>query len=144
MKEFILENWDTALWILFGSGFLFEIAPIKFSPITSILNWIGKRLNKDVESKLTQVEGKVDTVQLDLQNHKVESWRRDILNFSDSISLGRQKSKEQYLYIISIHDNYEKYINEHGIENGQVNIAFEYITSKYKNCIENNSFYTGK
>ena len=43
MKEFILENWKTALWILFASGFIFEITPIKFSPISMLLNWIEKK-----------------------------------------------------------------------------------------------------
>lgn len=144
MKEFILENWKTALWILFASGFIFEITPIKFSPISMLLNWIGKKMNKDVEEKISKLGAKVDVVQTDLQNHKVESWRRDILNFADSISLGRNKSKEQFLYIISIHDVYMKYIKDYGVINGQVDAAFEYIQKKYNEHLENNNFYTGE
>ncbi len=144
MKEFLLENWRHILWLIFCSGLVIEITPLKVNPITSILRWIGKRLNKDMDDKISKIETKVDMVQLDLHNHKVESWRRDILNFADSLSLGKCKSKEQYLYIISLHDSYEKYIEERGLINGQINSAYEYIQKKFNECMENNSFYTGK
>lgn len=144
MEKELIEYIRYGVWILFGSGFLFEITPIKIKPFTALLNWIGKRLNKDIEEKITKVEVKVDSVQIDLQNHKVESWRRDILNFADSLSLGRDKSKEQFLYIISLHDVYLKYIQEKGIINGQINVAYEYIQKQYNKHLENNSFYTGK
>lgn len=132
------------LWFLLGSGLVFEITPIKIKPISLILSGIGKRLNKDIKEKLTKVEDNVNTIQIDLQNHKVESWRRDILNFADSLSLGRDKSKEQFLYIITLHDIYLKYIQEKGIINGQINVAYEYIEKQYNEHLENNSFYTGK
>ena len=144
MNEQVLEYIKYGLWILFGSGLLFEITPIKIKPLSFILSGIGKRLNKDVEEKLSNVEAKVDSVQIDLQNHKVESWRRDILNFADSLSLGRNKSKEQFLYIISLHDVYLKYIQEKGIINGQINIAYDFIEKQYNEHLENNSFYKGK
>ena len=144
MEKEILEYIKYGAWILFGSGVVFEVSPIKVNPISSILNWIGKKLNKDIVNKMKDIETKVDTVQIDLQNHKVESWRRDILNFADSLSLGRDKSKEQFLYIISLHDVYLKYIQEKGIINGQINVAYEYIEKQYNKHLENNSFYTGK
>ena len=144
MKEQVLEYIKYGFWILCGSGLFFEITPIKIKPFTALLNWIGKRLNKGIEEKLIDVETKVDTVQIDLQNHKVESWRRDILNFADSLSLGRDKSKEQFLYIISLHDVYLKYIQEKGIINGQINVAYDYIEKQYNEHLENNDFYTGK
>jgi hypothetical protein len=144
MEEFILENWKYGVWFICCSGIVLEISPIKVSPISAILRWLGNKLNRDVETKLIQLETKVDTVQTDLQNHKVESWRRDILNFSDSLMLGRDKSKDQFTYIIALHDSYEKYIAERGLINGQLDAAFEYIMKRYHECLENNSFYTGK
>jgi hypothetical protein len=144
MKDLVLENWKYALWILFGSGLIFEISPLKFSPISSFLNWIGKKLNKDVEDKISKIDIKVDKVQSDLQSHKVESQRRDILNFADKVMRGEQKTKEDYQSIIKSHDRYVKYISENNLENGEIDLAFEYISQQYKECLKNNGFYTGK
>lgn len=142
----IYENIKGIVLPLIGSGIIAcEITPIiKIKPVSMFLGWVGRKMNKDVKEKLNSVEVKVDTVQVDLQNHKVESWRRDILNFADSLSLGRNKSKEQFLYIISLHDVYLKYIQEKGIINGQINVAYDYIEKKYNEHLENNSFYKGK
>jgi len=144
MEKEILEYIKYGVWILFGSGMLFEISPIKFNPITSTLNWIGKKLNKDVEEKLSMVDKKVDLVQVDLQNHKVESWRRDILEFADSLMMGKRRTREQFDYVVRLHDSYEKYIEERGIDNGQIDLAYKHISKCYQECRDNNSFYTGK
>jgi hypothetical protein len=144
MEKEILEYLKYGCWILFGSGIVFEFSPIKINPISSILRWFGKRLNQDVEIKISQLGTKVDEVQIDLQDHKVESWRRDILDFASQLMDGQSKTKENYDNIIKLHDRYEKYILEKHIENGQIDLAYEYISSHYKECFQNNSFYTGK
>jgi hypothetical protein len=144
LKLITWENLKIVLWILFGSGIVFELSPIKVNPISSILKWVGKKLNKSVEDKINNIEKKVDTVQIDLQDHKVESWRRDILDFADSLMLGKRKTREQYDYVVKLHDNYEKYITERKIDNGQINLAYSYISKKFQECRDNNSFYTGK
>lgn len=146
LKECITwENVKFVLWILFGSGVVCQVTPfIKFNPISLILNWTGKQLNKDVKEDIKLLKEDVKTVQDDLQTHKIESWRREILNFSDSLSLGKCKSKEQFLYHISLHDNYVKYIEERKLTNGQMDAAFNYILKCYNECLENNSFFTGK
>lgn len=130
---------------IFCSGIVIEVVPlIKWNPISSLLKYIGKKLNKDIEDKLTKVEAKVDTVQRDLQDHKVETWRRTILDFADSLMLGKRKTKEQFDYVIKLHDEYERYIEERGIDNGQIELAYEYISKCYQERRYNNSFYTGK
>lgn len=144
MEKEVLDYVKYGVWILFGSGVVFEISPIKVNPISSLLNWIGKRMNKGMEIKITNLETRVETVQIDLQEHKVESWRRDILDFANSIMLGKSRTKEDFDNIISLHDKYENYIEEHGLENGQINLAFNYISNAYQECMKNNSFYTGK
>lgn len=144
MSEQILEYIKYGFWILLGSGVIFEITPIKIKPLSFVLSGIGKRLNKDIKDKLSKVEDKVDTMQIDLQNHKVESWRRDILEFADSLMMGKKRTREQFDYVVRLHDSYEKYIEERGIDNGQIELAYEYISKRYQECRDNNSFYTGK
>jgi hypothetical protein len=144
MNEQFWEYLKYGIWVLFGSGIVFEFAPIKFSPISTMLSWIGKRLNKDVKKDISQLKEQVNEVKLDLQDHKVQSWRRDIIEFSDSLMLGKKRTKEQFDFIIGTHDKYEKYIEERGIENGQISLAYDFIKKAYQECCDNNSFYTGK
>lgn len=140
MEKEILEYVKYGVWILFGSGVVFEISPLKFSPISTFLSWLGNKLNRDVKKDIELVKTDIKTVKVELQDHKVESQRRNILNFADKIMRGENKSREDYDCIIKIHDEYEKYITTNNLENGQINLAFEYITSNYQDCRKNNSF----
>lgn len=144
MNEQVLEYIKYGLWILFGSGLLFEITPIKIKPISFILSGIGKRLNRDVKEDINKLKTEVKTIGKDLQDHTVESQRRDILNFANALSRGERKTEEHFNYILAIHDRYEKYTEQNKIKNSQADLAFEYISSMYQECRKNNSFYTGK
>lgn len=144
MNAQMWEYLKYGLWFLFGSGLVIEIAPIKWSPVSSFLGWMGKKLNREVENKITQIETKVDKVQMDLQDHKVESQRRDILDFASQLMANEHKTKENFDNIIYLHDKYIRYIEEKHLENGQVDLAFDYISKRYQECMEKNSFYVGR
>lgn len=144
MDEQILDYIKYGVWILFGSGLFFEISPIKFSPITMFLSWLGKKLNKDVKDDINKLKTDVGIIGKDLQNHKIEGQRRDILNFADKLRINGNRSKEEFDFIIDLHDGYEKYLKENNLDNGKVDLAFEYISKKYQECMDDNSFYTGK
>lgn len=144
MNEQILEYVKYGFWILFGSGIVFEITPLKFSPISSILNVLGKKINKDLKEEMSLIKKDVKSLSTDLQEHTVESQRRNILDFADDLMRGEEKTQENFRNIILLHDRYEKYIETNNLENGQVELAFSYISTKYKDCLDKNSFYTGK
>lgn len=136
----ILEYIKWGLWLVFGSGILFELSPIKVNPISTILGWIGNKLNRDVKKNITELQKDIEHVKSDLQEHKVESQRRDILDFADELIQGQKKTKENFNNIIHLHDKYEKYVSENGIENGQVDLAFSYISNKFRECQDINGF----
>lgn len=144
MSEQVLEYIKYGFWILFGSGIFIEITPIKIKPISKILKWIGKKLNEGVREDISKLETKVNTIQKDLQTHTIESQRRDILIFADELRMGIQKSKESFDNTISLHDRYEKYLKLNNLDNGKVDLAFKYISKRYHECMENNSFYIGR
>lgn len=145
MNEQVLEVIKYGAWLLCGSGIVFEITPfIKLNPISSLLNVLGKKINKDLKEEISLIKKDVKSVSADLQEHIVESQRRNILDFADELMRGEQKTQENFKNIILLHDKYEKYIETNNIENGQVELAFSYISTKYKECLETNSFYTGK
>jgi hypothetical protein len=144
MEQQLLEYLKYGVWILFGSGVIFEISPIQINPISSILGWLGNKLNRDVKNDISLLKSDIKNVQTDLQDHVVESQRRNILDFADELRQGREKTKENYDYIIGLHDRYEKYVEANNLSNGQITLAFAYISSRYQECLEHNSFYTGK
>lgn len=147
--EFFTETFDNVkniIWFLFGSGLIVceKVPIIKFKPVSMILSYMGKKLNKEVIDDINKLKNDVKTIQKDLQNHTVESMRRDILSFTDKLRFNSNRSKEEYDYIIALYDRYENYLEENNLDNGKVDLAYEFITKKYKECMENNSFYTGK
>ncbi len=56
----------------------------------------------------------------------------------------RKYTKEEFDHIIKVHDDYEFYIKEKDLENGQVRVVYAYIEKLYTNCMEKNSFLSGK
>ena len=125
---------------MFASGFVFEITPIKIKPLSALLKWIGKNLNKDVRDDISKLEVKVDCVKNDMQSHTVESQRRDILNYASELRNGEKKTEEHFVYIMKLHDRYEEYTKRNKIKNSQADLAYEYILDMYKKCRDGDGF----
>lgn len=90
------KNIVTFLAIL---SFFFEIVPIKFSPISSFLKWLGKKINADINARVVKLE---DTV---AKNHKQE-LRIQISNFASDLRHNVPKSESQFVAIIQLCDEY--------------------------------------
>lgn len=126
---------------IFGSGAviillfttLVEITPIKWNPLTSILSWLGKRMNGELTSKVDQ-QGK----QIDL--NEIDRIRWEILNFANSCRKGEHHYKDEFVHIIGLHEKYNQLLEKHKMTNGLVSIEYEYIEEIYKRCLEKNNF----
>ena len=77
----------------------FEIVPVKFSPISSFLKWLGKKINADINARVVKLE---DTV---AKNHKQE-LRIQISNFASDLRHNVPKSESQFVAIIQLCDEY--------------------------------------
>lgn len=77
----------------------FEIVPIKFSPISLFLKWLGKKINADINARVVKLE---DTV---AKNHKQE-LRIQISNFASDLRHNVPKSESQFVAIIQLCDEY--------------------------------------
>lgn len=139
-EDQILENIKYILWFIFGSGILIEITPIKIKPVSFFLGWLGRKLNSEVRRDISQVQDKVDDMQGDLQQHIIEGQRRDILNFANELMRCERKTKEHFDSIIKLHDTYDAYLKKKNKHNGQVTLAYEYISKRYRECLHDNSF----
>ncbi|MDE6907733.1 MAG: hypothetical protein K2P21_06175 [Lachnospiraceae bacterium] len=120
-------------WLAAG-GIVIDLTPgIKFQPVRWLLKRMGNLINADMRKQLEELQKEVT-------EFKVDSWRTEILDFSDSCMNNRRHTKEQFNHVIEILDRYDRYITENGLTNGQVDVAHEYILEIYKRCIRENDF----
>lgn len=128
------EQGKSLLGLLAAAGIIIDMTPgIKIQPVRMLISWLGKQLNRDMQVKF-------DKLAKDFEAHKVDSWRSEILAFANSCMNREKHTKEEFDHIISVHDDYTEYVKENHIENGQVDLAYEYIEKLYQRCLERNSF----
>lgn len=102
MKELYLlitSNSKDIVTFLAILSIFFEIVPVKFSPISSFLKWLGKKINADINARVVKLE---DTV---AKNHKQE-LRIQISNFASDLRHNVPKSESQFVAIIQLCDEY--------------------------------------
>ena len=152
-KEFIAS-------IGFGSGFSFwgvvaflmsigiEIIPkIRWKPWSTLLTWIGTRINAHVYDKVDALDKKVEALNNELKKHiedsnakSLEDTRLSILDFCNSCMNKRRHTQEEYEFIMNQCDEYEKYIETNQIKNGVITSAIKEIRRLYDWCIQNDAF----
>lgn len=130
-------SWLIIVAIVFS---MIQIIPIKINPWTIIFNWLGKQFNSGVNARL-------DTIEKSLTAHIEESTERDlrtirisILNFGTSCMRSEKHTKEEFDFIVTECDKYEKYCEENNIKNGVATATIKQIRRLYDNNIMNNTF----
>lgn len=114
-----------------------EITPVKISPISAMLRWVGKQINKELMDKVNTLETKVGA----LEKSDVIDCRVRILTFADEIRRGMRHSKETFDQVLSDIDTYERYCTEHpDFMNNKTVAAKAKIIDVYSECMDNNDF----
>lgn len=138
---------------------------IPFHPWSFVFTQIGKALNKDVRSKLDELEQKCDAnnkaikeVKKDvgdmeqrmtqkLENSEVNSdtkeakrLRARIIDFADSCRVHQKHTKTAFENITRDYGDYMEYCEKHDIPNHFIDAEFEYIKEVYSECQKENKF----
>lgn len=92
MEEIIINNLPL---IILGLLSLVEIVPIKISP----LEWLGKKMNKQINDKIDVLESKIDS------NHQ-KQCKILISNFVQDYLNGENKTKSQWVAIMTLANEY--------------------------------------
>lgn len=128
--QFLGANWG---WILAVFAVFFEITPIKLHPITSLLNWIGKKLNGSIKKDIADLRKDVD-------EQRMSSIRTLVLDFSNSCLNGRKHTKEEFDHILEENKTYEKLVKKYNIDNDVYREAIAYIKRVYRKRMDKRDF----
>lgn len=133
--------------VVFLSAFI-EFIPVKINPISSVLNWIGKRTNKELTDRVDDLEKKVDSLakkQSSMDDKFAErnaiNCRVRILGFSDELRRDVKHSQESFEQALSDIDEYEKYCEKHkDFKNNRTVVARTRILDAYEACMNKDAF----
>ena len=89
-------------------------------------------------------EDQIEKLQAEFTEHKVDSWRNEILQFARSCTNRQRHTKEDFDHVLETIDKYKRYIKANELINGQVDVAEEYIKEIYKQCLRENDFIPDK
>lgn len=117
-----MEQWIGQIVLsLFGALFTIEITPIPLSPLA----WIGKRMNRDMTSRIDKLEKQFVESECDVK-------RTEILEFANSCRHGRTHTVEEWEHIIESLSKYERFCEEYKIENDKMPVNASYLRELYK------------
>ena len=119
---------------------LIQIAPIKLNPWDKILTWLGNHMNADIVKRVDVIEAKLDEHIRESSDERIRKVRADILDFGNACMNGRPHTKEEFEFVISECDQYEKHIEKTGGKNGVATATITEIRRLYEKGIQDNSF----
>ena len=119
---------------------LIQVSKININPWDWLLGGIGKKLNASIDKKVTEIEAKLDAHIRADEVEKLETKRRDILDFANACMNGRKHTQEQFKFVIKKCDEYETYIEKNDIKNGEISSAISEIRRLDTKCRQTNSY----
>lgn len=141
MQTFInwcLDNWGVVLFLL---GIFVEITPvIKFNPISAVIGWVGKRMNRDVDKRLERLEKRADEQRKSIDENEMDRIRWEVLNFANECRNHERHTLDEFRHIISLNGKYHNLLKKTNTENGVFDAEYEYILEVYAQCQKKDSF----
>lgn len=86
-----------------------------------------------LEVRMDDLSSKVESLTAIVIADRVDRMRYEILDMASAISeQNRWYSMEQLRHTLKVYDEYEKFLNEHGMENGEVDLSIGIIQQAYQ------------
>lgn len=129
------------LAVLAALGIGIEFTPfIKFNPISWAMKKLGKALNHETLEAMKDLRKKMDALDKDFTQKQIDDLRWNILDFASSCRNHHKHTKEEFNHVLDAHKKYEKILEAHGMQNGQIDEDFKYIQEIYNECMHEDSF----
>lgn len=121
-------------------------------PLTKLAKAIGRAINgelmekvdnleKTFDSKVDNLEQKIEKMDQEEQLQRAKDARTRVLRFGDEVFHGVHHTKEHFDDVLRDITYYENYCDEHPkFENDQMHITAELIKETYHKCLKEHSF----
>ena len=134
-------------WLAGGGGLLValltlvQIMPLKVNPWSAIAKAVGRAVNADVLRELDTVTRKLDThIRVD-DERNADSYRTRILQFNNELLREIMHTREDFIEILAVIDDYERYCREHKeYKNNRAVCAIENIKRVYMERLQKHDF----
>ena len=101
----------------------------------------SERLRKEQDSLMRELNEKLDKNNAATISLLIDNKRNTIIDFASKvIDESYPVTKEQFNRIFKIYKEYEEIIEEHGLTNGEVDIAIRIIQESYEQHMKNHTF----
>lgn len=128
---------------------LVQVAPIKLNPWNAIASWLGKALNADVLKELQEVKksqeetnARLDKQVLVEDERNADAQREKILRFNVEVMRKLPHTREDFIEILRVIDEYERYCKSHPeYSNSRAIHAVANINRVYDERLAKNDFY---
>ena len=140
IAEAIVADKGPILLVITAVMTLIEITPIQFNPWSALFNWFGRQINKDIITKIDNIEKRLSDHIKDSEAMELRERRTNILDFSSSVIRGTNYHKEKFEFMINECDTYEEYCTANQIKNGVAEASIAEIRRIYKEHLRNNDF----
>lgn len=122
-----------------GGATLIQIAPIKINPWSSLAQWFGRTINKQIIDDMTALKKEMEGIKLQISESDAKDAEREakntrirILRFGDEILHGMEHSKEHFDQILQDITEYDKYCSEHpSFKNDMTRLTTQQIMKAY-------------
>lgn len=136
--EWVIEHWK---FVALVGGLFVEFTPaIKFSPIKSILKWIGAAINGDLSKQLSEIETRLNDQRKSIDENELDRIRWEVLDFANACRNNRRHTKDEFEHIIDINTKYHELLDKYGKKNGVFDMEYNYILELYQRCQHENDF----
>ena len=124
---------DHIVAVLVTLSVFIQIAPIKINPWSSLIKWIGKMLNGNLQQQVIELSNTID------ENEK-DRIRWQVLDFANSCRNGRRHTKDEFQHIITLNDKYAELLKRTNDKNGYFDEEYKYIKELFRDCQSKNNF----
>ena len=110
-----------------------QISPIKFNPYDKFFSWLRRKFLGDFDEDIKDFRERINSVWINFN-------RQHILRFARECRQNVLHSRDEWRYVLSIANEYEKYCHDNKLTNGIIEAETEYIRDSYQECIRDGNF----
>ena len=140
MEDAIQWVWNHIWTLVVFLSLFIEITPIKWSPISSLFKWVGKKITTETSKRLDSIQKDLDEQRSMIETNEKDRIRWEVLDFANSCRNGRRHTKDEFQHIITLNDKYKDLLKKTNDKNGVFDSEYDYIKDLYAERQQKNDF----